>query len=88
MSTRHLVGCARTIRTAVMVTEYLKDRLCQPHSLAPRDSVSYVLKTASMSNDFWAADIVVDSDALDNLSLCSQFVDTCRAFTAGVGEVW
>lgn len=83
---RHKVGCARTIRTAVLVTEYLRAHCCHPHSKVPRDAVSYSFTDASQANGHWSADIIVAAPY--SFDRASQFVDTCRAFVAGAGEIW
>ena len=83
---RHLVGSTRTIRTAVTVCRYLQDTCCAPHSKVPRDFVKYEFEEPTPSNGYWSAKIFVDSDM--DYADSTLFVQTCRAFVAGAGEVW
>lgn len=85
--TRNIVGSTRTIQTAVLVCEYLKARLARPHSNVSPDSISYLFKTPTEQNGFWTADIMVTMDDMD-LKVSDKFVDICRAFVAGRGEIW
>lgn len=86
----HIVGSTRTIQTAVLVCAYLKDRLAEPHSDVHPDRIRYRMQTPSADNGFWSADIIVETgDAVDfDLETSNRFVDTCRAFVVGRGEIW
>lgn len=86
---RHKIGSTRTIQTAVLVTEYLRQRCSVECSIHP-DAISYVFTDATDKNGFWTADIIVTSHALTEPSMeaCSILVNTCRAFVAGRGEIW
>lgn len=83
---RHKIGCARTIQTAILVTEYLRRRF-DGIGTVPKDSIRYVFTDATDRNGWWTADIIVDSN---NLSIddSGRLVDECRAFVAGRGEIW
>lgn len=83
----NIVGCARTIRTTIMVTEYLRQRLGQPHTDVHPAQITYRFKESTEANGWWIADIGVKGREL-NLQESKLFVDTCRAFVAGAGEVW
>lgn len=86
--TRHKVGCTRTIRTAVMVCEYLRERCCKGTALNPT-AVHYVFTNPSPDNGFWSADIIVDSwDSVRDQPTLTKCVEVCRAFVAGAGEIW
>ncbi len=85
---RHKIGDARTIKTAVLVCEFLKSRHCHPHSGVPRDAVHYAFIDPTPENGYWSADIVVDMPIDWNMKESECFVDTCRAFVAGAGEIW
>jgi hypothetical protein len=85
---RHKIGCSRTIRTAVAVCEYLKSKCCRPYSSVPPDCVRYVFTEPSAANGFWSADIIVEAPIAWDLQESNQFVDVCRAFVAGAGEIW
>lgn len=81
-----IVGSARCIQTAVLVTEYMRKRICVPHSEVIPDRVHYRLKEFTECSGWWAAEIYVHGElSLDESKL---FVDTCRAFVAGRGELW
>lgn len=87
--TRHKIGSARTIRTAVLVVAYLQSRCAQPHSEILAQSIHYSFTEPTEKNGFWSADIIVDSyDSLRDDKAISKMVDTCRAFVAGAGEIW
>lgn len=82
---RHKIGCARTVRTAVMVCAYLNQRNRHLSS----DRFRYVFTEAVGLNGFWLADIICDTygdEDFDKLFPCA--VQECRAFVAGAGEVW
>jgi len=83
----HIIGHARTIQTAVLVCEYLRKALAQPHSSVHPDTISYWMQEPSADNGFWSADIVIRTAELD-LKTSNRFVNTCRAFVAGRGEIW
>lgn len=83
---RHIVGVTRTIKTAVLVCEYLKDKCCAPHSKVPRDLVIYEFKDPCLENGFWSARILIDGNL--EYAESARFVETCRAFVAGSGEIW
>lgn len=83
---RNIIGAARTIRTAVLVCEYLKDKCCSPHSSVPRDLVIYEFKAPCPENGFWSATILIDGNL--EYAESTRFVETCRAFVAGSGEIW
>jgi hypothetical protein len=83
----HIIGCARTIQTAVLVVAYLQARLGQPQTSVQRDRISYRFKEPTAENGWWVADIIVKYEPL-SLKESSQFVDLCRAFVAGRGEIW
>lgn len=85
----NIIGAARTIQTAVLVVEYLKDHLADPHTHIRRDQIVYRFKEPTSQNGFWSADIIVEThnDELD-LEDSALFVNICRAFVAGRGEVW
>lgn len=89
---RHRIGSARTIRTAVMVCEYLRARACQPHSSIHESAVSFYFNEPDKANGFWSADIIVTihGDKYDKQQDqdLSRMVELCRAFVAGAGEVW
>lgn len=84
---KHLIGCTRTIKTAVLVCEYLSQR-CVGTSIG-RESIHYVFKDPTPNNGYWSADIIVDSynPAIDYKTI-SNMVEVCRAFVAGAGEIW
>ncbi len=86
---RHIIGCCRSIPTAVLVCEYLRERCAIRCKINP-DSIAYVFKEPTEANGWWLADIVVNSYSLDvpNLESSGILVDACRAFVAGRGEVW
>lgn len=85
--TRNIIGSTRTIQSAVLVCEYLKKRLAKPHSDVHPDFISYSFKTPTEENGFWMADIIVTMNNMD-LKTSNNFVDICRAFVAGRGEIW
>jgi len=85
---RHKIGCTRTVETAILVVAYLGDALGKPHSSIHKDRIRYVFTEASDRNGFWLADIVVEAPIDWNLEESSKFVNCCRAFVAGAGEVW
>ncbi len=84
---RHKIGSTRTIRTAVLVCQYLEDKCCAPHSEVHKDRVIYEFKDPSQQNGFWTADILIDQN-LVTLETSTMFVRECRAFVAGAGEIW
>ncbi len=86
---RHRIGSARTIQTAVLVCEYLRERCALECGINP-DAISYVFTNATEANGWWSADIIVTtySSGIPNLENSHVLVNTCRAFVAGRGEVW
>lgn len=88
----HIIGHTRTIRTAVLVVEYLRTRKADPHSLVHKDSIRYRFKDPTKENGFWSADIfvVTFNDKYDsNLEAAiNSMIEPCRAFVAGAGEIW
>ena len=84
---RHKIGSARTIKTAVLVCQYLNDKCCFPHSEVNKDRVIYEFKDPSPQNGFWPADIFIDQEIV-SLADSTRFVRECRAFVAGAGEIW
>lgn len=83
---RNIVGCTRTLRTAVTVCRYLQDTCCAPHSKVPRDLVKYEFKDPTPENGYWSATILIDGEM--EYADATLFVQTCRAFVAGAGEIW
>jgi hypothetical protein len=83
---RHIVGATRTIKTAVLVCEYLRDKCCAPHSKVHRDLVKYEFKEPCPENGYWSATILIDGNM--EYPESERFVETCRAFVAGAGEIW
>jgi hypothetical protein len=85
----HKIGCTRSIQTAVLVVQYLKERHARPHSEIGAESIRYCFTEPTDRNGWWSADIVVDSyDSLRDDQALSEMVNTCRAFVAGRGEIW
>jgi hypothetical protein len=84
---RHKIGSARTIQTAVLVCEYLRCALGQPQSEVHPDQIRYHFYDPTDENGFWTADIIVEANQL-SLEDSHRFVDICRAFVAGRGEIW
>lgn len=87
MLIRHKIGSARTIQTAVLVCEYLRRALGRPHSDVRPEQIRYHFYDPTNENGFWTADIIVEAEQL-SLEDSSRFVNICRAFVAGRGEVW
>lgn len=90
--TRHKIGCARTIQTAILVCEYLRATCASPLSSIHGDRIRYWFTDPTPSNGFWSADIIVETysgeDALKVDKTLSEMVTVCRAFVAGRGEIW
>lgn len=86
----HIVGSTRTIKTAVLVVAYLRERCAQPHSKVHPDQIKYRFKNPNPANGYWSADIIIETASIVGVSLedSSLFVNVCRAFVAGCGEVW
>jgi hypothetical protein len=85
---RHKIGSARTIRTAVLVCEFLRSHCCFPHSSVHCDRVKYVFEDPTPENGFWSADIIVEAPVNWDSKESARFVEVCRAFVAGAGEIW
>lgn len=83
---RHIVGCTRTIRTAVLVVEYLRRRNIS--QAIPGDAYGFIFKDPTPENGWWSADIIVTLYGDLDLETSSRLVDLCRAFVAGSGEIW
>lgn len=84
----NVIGSARTIQTAVLVCEYLKVYCADPHSEIRKDQIEYRFKTATDANGYWYADILVVTWKPFTDPTCKRFIDVCRAFIAGRGEIW
>lgn len=84
----HIIGCARTIQTAVLVVEYLRTRSisCGIHG----DMIRYAFKEPTAQNGNWSADIIVKTHSISipDLKQSHELVEICRAFVAGRGEIW
>ena len=83
---RHIIGHARTIPTAVLLTAYLKQRY-----LGLRGEFKYEFTRPEPENGWWSATIlfvpaVEPSKFMDNQ--IHDMVVECRAFAAGRGEIW
>jgi hypothetical protein len=85
---RHKIGSTRTVRTAVMVVEYLSGALGHPHTSIHSDRIRYQFTEPSERNGFWLADIIVEAPTDWSLDESREFVACCRAFVAGAGEIW
>jgi hypothetical protein len=89
----HIVGSARTIATAVLCVEYLRARLANPQSEIRADQIGYRFKEPTDKNGWWSSDIGVTTYSESHAyslpePLGSRFVEVCRAFVAGRGEIW
>lgn len=84
--TRHKIGSARTIQTAVLVCEYLKKACALQCKITP-DSIRYVFEDPTPENGWWSADIIVTASDLSE-DATHLLVAICRAFVAGRGEIW
>ncbi len=78
----HIIGCTRTIQTAVLVVAYLKTRW--PNI---KGRFEYRVKDPTPSNGYWSSDILVVKYGL-GLEHESEIIGACRAFVAGRGEIW
>lgn len=87
MSTRHKIGSARTLRTTILVCEYLRDKCAHPHSEVHPSSIRYHFTDPTPQNGFWSSDIIVEHDKLSEKT-SRELVTICRAFVAGAGEIW
>lgn len=85
--TRHKIGSARTIQTAVLVVAYLSSG----HPRFGDGRTRYIFTDPTSGNGWWSADIIVDTWGEYDPTLdkeLSQMVHECRAFAAGRGEIW
>ncbi len=81
----NIIGSARTLRTAVMVCEYLKKRF----PAIPEGTIKYRFTNSTSDNGWWSADIIVETFKNDlDFKLSGEMVEVCRAFVAGAGEIW
>lgn len=90
---RSIIGHTRTIRTAVLVCEFLRTCHCKPHSAVLPHAIGYEFTDPTPANGQWSAIIFVHGN-LDFVSgkvdvgFTNYLVDVCRAFVAGAGEIW
>lgn len=78
-----IIGNTKTIHTAILVVEYLKKRLGNPHSDIAKENITY---REIPNGEPWKFEIGVIVEM--NLKDSNAFVDNCRAFVAGRGEIW
>lgn len=85
------IGCTRSIQTAVLVCEYLKEFCAHPHSPIGREAIRYAFTGPTDRNGGWSADILVEVygeyDPKKDITT-NEMVPICRAFVAGRGEIW
>jgi hypothetical protein len=79
--TNHIIGSARTIRTAVMCVEYLRARKLS--ECYPPNAIKYRFQDPTPANGQWSAEIYVEMYGYLPLNVSSSLVDLCRAFVAG-----
>ena len=78
---RHKIGCTRTLETAVLCIAYLRERRIGNHN------IRFVCTQPTDANGYWSTDIIVDAQEMTDRQ-SHEYVETCRAFIAGRGEVW
>lgn len=78
-----IVGHTRTIHTAVLVVEYLRDSLA---GMLRVDRGRFRYRVYDTPKDGWVAEIRVVGRL--GLRESHEIVETCRAFVAGRGEIW
>lgn len=86
----HIIGSAAQRQSAILVVEYLRDRLANPHSRYEREQIIYLTSRKMGSNDILSYEICVDDPQI-GLDREEAFVDICRAFLVGCGDrphVW
>lgn len=71
-----------------MVVEYLGAALGKPHTSIHPDRIRYQFTQPTEHNGFWLADIIVDAPYAWDEQESAKFVNYCRAFVAGAGEIW
>jgi hypothetical protein len=76
----HKIGCTRSIQSAVLVCEYLRERT--------QFAISYAFTEPTDRNGWWSADILITTYGKYNDAELSKAVEVCRAFVAGRGEIW
>lgn len=87
----HIIGHARTVKTTVMVCEYLK--LTLDFKIVHSSCVRYRFTDPQPSNGFWSSDILIvtykdDGYNKEREEEIDRAVKICRAFVAGAGEIW
>lgn len=91
-TTRHKIGCTRTIKSAILVCEYLRSVCATPHSCIHGDRIRYYFTDPTPRNGFWSADIIVETFSNESgpevQLVLSEMVKVCRAYVAGRGEIW
>jgi len=81
----HVIGHARTIRTAIMCVEYLRARhFTNLHA----DMFTFRFTDPTPANGFWSGEIIVRCYRELDIAESHELVEVCRAFVAGAGEVW
>lgn len=79
----HKIGSTRSIQSAVLVCEYLRERV-----QFSREAISYHFTDPTDRNGWWSADILVATYGKYDDAEVSKAVEICRAFVAGRGEIW
>jgi hypothetical protein len=79
---RHKIGAARTIETAVLCVAYL-----QEHFFPIKHRIEYTFTDPTPQNGYWSSDIIVEAYEMSEKE-SREYVQVCRAFVAGRGEIW
>ena len=79
----HKIGCTRSIQSAVLVCEYLRQQ-----TSFPKDLIAYHFTDPTDQNGWWSADILVTTYGKYDDAEMTRLVEQCRAFVAGRGEIW
>ena len=92
----NIIGCAKYEQSAMLCVMYLQKRHSHPHSKVPPETVKYRLESRppgdnSYYDAMWPWTIYVDTQEGEiggDYQTTTLFVDICRAFMAGRGELW
>lgn len=82
---RHIIGRTHKRHVAILAAEFLRDRMCEPHSVMTRDQIVYEEQTTLTGETREFQIILADGMTQE---FYDRAVDVCRAFVAGAGDCW
>jgi hypothetical protein len=86
----HIICSAHRHRSAVLVTEYMKDRFAAPLTIHPREAFGYRVERKMGHSEADHYSILITTDGWGGLDREKEILEASRAFLAGLGDwdIW